>query len=1263
MMNANSIRTSLQLTILSAALSFLAGVGGYVPVAYASPATGTVDLLDTPPELTTTVDPNVVVTFDDSGSMMATSLPDLLSAQYGNQYYYSSSSNVIYFDPAKTYVPPSKADGTSFPNASYTAAWRDGICANAPGSYCYGAATTVDLSTRFYRRFAKITSTGDAPNANTGVDITTAVRGGSTGRYNGGFYYTCPTQYVNTGCVATYINDEPAAVKQNFANWYSYYRTRNLLARSAVTRAFNDISGDVRVAWQTINGDFSGTPALRSRAIKKNVGLWRDDFYNWIFNVVTTGNTPNRRAMMEAGRFYERALTPNDMNPYWEFTPEGPDVGHNLSCRKNFNMQVTDGYWNFATPPARPAIWQDGQTSVTLPDGRDFSTADAESRIIWDVRGAKVDTSMANIGFNYWSRDLQPTLANNVSPYLPDRSTGTTGSTPLLAGENPLDNKEIYWNPDNDPATWQHVSQFMVTLGIAGELDFPGDYDNLRLGTATGGGAGPIGWPRPLNNHPTGADDTWHAAVNGRGDYFSASDPDQLVSSLSSILSAILAQSAASTPVSVSLPLITAGTTVYAAAYESSDWSGSVTRHSLDANSQPVYPPLWDAGCLLTGGDCASTGVSTTQLLTPANRRIFTSDGAPGTGKTFVWGSLSLDQQDKLNASPASIDLSVSPATYTADGLGAERVDYLRGDRTRESTGSPLFRKRGSLLGAVIKGQPVYVSSPISGFRDIFPAGSPEQVAAGSGNSYAQYQFDQRARAANIYVGSNDGMLHAFDAATGAEQWAYVPNALIQNLHATMSTSSTEGLVSGVDDAPQQLDVFINDEWRTYLIGSLRLGARGVYAVDVTNPNPGSGSAAASAVPQWEFSNVAPASGGGTDCQPGARFCSSLGYTYDSISVARLEYQNKWVALVSSGYFPESSDDAASADPKARQTSLLVIDLATGTLLKEIVTPTPSSVGGRGVSYGLSTTTVYDLGSNQIDDFAVAGDLAGNLWRFDLRGDVDDWKADLMFTSYDGSVAVGDQPISFNPTAMRDVVNRVPMLIFGTGKYVGKPDRTSSIPQQNYYGVRDYGACGPATNEYGNPDPCTSGIYPITAADLEEQVMTQAPTTGTDGSLYQVRTVTKPATPMTINHGWKILLGSYDNPNSGMVNSPGERAARRAFPFYTPNVAMLFTMVPRTQDPCAPGNDYGFMIVDATTGSFSPSDSSITSATVGALLPASRPLGSPIVAVGGGGESVEIPGIDPALLPPTVGDAIEDALQRTDDVWHRGAWRELLNLF
>lgn len=1228
-MTSHQLAGPVRIAGFFALISVVAGFSSFSAPVLALPAEGTVDLLATPPELTTTVDPNIVLTFDDSGSMMATSMPDSINGNNGQNYYYSARTNLIYFDPTKSYPPPLKADGSSFPNASYTAAWRDGLCANATGSYCFGSANTKNLSTRFYEGFYKTTSSSDAPNATAGTDISTGVRGGSSGVYNGGFYYNCPTVSSNTGCTRVQVNDATAAVKQSFANWYSYYRTRNLLSRTALTRAFGSITGDVRAAWQTINSDYTDpysitAPALSTRAIDRLSGTWRQDFFNWIYNVRTTGSTPNRRAMIQAGKFFERELTTNTMNPFWQRNADGIAGGRNLSCRKNFHMLVTDGYWNdntTALSPVQPTGYFDGQTNGTLPDDRAFSVADAESQVIWDVRGTKLGLSMANIAYHYWAKDLQPDLINNVAPYVPDKTTGVTGTAVAELGNTPLDNKEVYFNPSNNPATWQHLSQFMITLGVAGTLNYPGDLLNLRKGLATS--AGSIGWPQPTNNSASGVDDTWHAAVNSRGAYFSASNPGELVQHLSDVLASILAQSSSSTAMSVSLPLITDGTKGYTAGYDTTDWSGYLTRNRLDPETAEALDVEWNAACLLTGGTCPGTGVAVAR--DPSSRVIITSAGTPGTGRAFRWASLSAAQKAKLNINPSTINFVAN--TWVADAFGEQRLDYLRGVRTHEATDSPRFRRRSSVMGAVIKGEPTYVSSPVSGHRDIFPAGSAEAEAALDDGSYAQFQYDNRSRAPTVYVAANDGMLHAFDASTGAERWSYIPNALIENLRLVKSTQSDVGLVPTMDDKPQQLDVFTNGRWRTVLIGSMRLGARGIYALDVSSPTPSSEANAATGMPLWEFTNVAPATSAGEDCAVGSRFCSSLGYTYESVNITRLA-NGKWAALVSSGYFPEDIYDPTSTADKRLETSLLVIDIETGTLIKEIKTSDASQTGY--TTYGLSQSIVYDYGSDQIADVAVAGDLAGNLWRFDISAvDPADWSVDLMFKTYGTGTdnSVGDQPIAFAPISMRGS-DRKPIFIFGTGKYLGKPDRTSTIPEQAFYGIGDLGA---GSSDY----PILASATSLVTHDLNQ----------TDAGVRSLGTAQAPADAANIR-GWRIPLD--------VDAEPGERALRTGYPLYSPNVALLYSLIPKSDDPCDPGNRYAIMAIDAATGA---SGTSSSEGLVGAVIGSPKPPGNPVIRTGGGEGGILIPG-----LPPELAEEVKEALKFDDDVWHRGAWRELLNI-
>ncbi len=145
-----------------------------------------------------------------------------------------------------------------------------------------------------------------------------------------------------------------------------------------------------------------------------------------------------------------------------------------------------------------------------------------------------------------------------------------------------------------------------------------------------------------------------------------------------------------------------------------------------------------------------------------------------------------------------------------------------------------------------------------------------------------------------------------------------------------------------------------------------------------------------------------------------------------------------------------------------------MINLQSGSLIREIQTTATAPI-----SYGLSSPAVYDLNSDQVDDIAVAGDLAGNLWRFDLSSTSStSWTVNLMFKTYTSSGEIGRHPISAMPVGLRDPVAQAPMWVFGTGKFLGLCDRTSSSPPANcgpdantalqqFYGVRDYGTASP----------------------------------------------------------------------------------------------------------------------------------------------------------------------------------------------------------
>ena len=1266
-------RMQLKTSLMAAAITFASALSG---LSQAAPAAGTVDLLTTPPELTTKVAPNVVLTFDDSGSMAWDYMPDTRpydpsNTSWGNNPWKCAAvidplaatgtptalpMNGVYYNPNTTYRPPLYEDGrTSFPDAPFNSARPEGIQHFRPTNA--STSNGVNLANQSF-----CGNTGAGYYRYTGpalsVDANGRIATGSTGTtrlYNASNWTWVPL---------------PAAEQQNFANWFSYYRYRKIAAISGTSHAFADFDHGIRVAWQNINSNTTANPFVAggTTILSPFQGTTRTNFYNWLFNNPANSGTPNQAAATRVGELFTYGNNSNRLttkNPYYD-----PDSGRELACRKNFHIQMTDGFWN-DNPNASPT--QIDTTAIaTLPDGRSYSISELQSKIFWNEASNNQKT-MADVAFHYWATDLRPDFQTNaqtklkVRPYLADRTTGVTGSTPLNPGDNWLDNKEVYWNPANNPATWPHLVQYMIGFGVDGTIPkTDANYEKLRKGTT--------GWPilqtptaNPGCRYSSGSycdtlekiDDMWHAAINSRGQFFAASNPDELIDAMRRIIASVVAQSTSSTPAAVSLPILTGGNSIYQGGYDSSGWAGSLIRRKIDSTGQPGDSE-WNAACILTGGQCPDpTGSSTAR--DPNSRVIITSDGQ-GNGIPFRLTSLTATQKARLDS----------------DGHGAKRVDYIRGDRTQESLpATPLMRLRTSVLGAIINGEPAYVSAPRSGFHDVFPPSSPEATAAAADekNSYAGYQNAERSRAPTVYAGANDGMLHAFDAASGQELWAYVPNFLIENGRLSAITDRNSDLVPGVDSPAREADVFINGKWRTILLGSARLGGRGIYALDVTDPNPGSESAASGngKIALWEFtSGTTPSTAGDPPCTAGSRTCVSLGYTYDSANVARIKYQDKWVAVVSSGYFPDKAEVAAKAsdvtEAAASRTSLLVIDLETGELIRELRTDAaPQTMPSGFKTFGLSTPMVYDEGSDEVDDIVYAGDLAGNLWRFDLSdADKSNWKVDLMFASYGegGAVNAGDQPIAFNPTALRDPSTRRPIIVVGTGKYLGEDDRTSSVPEQAWYGIRDYGT--------GYAD------YPIRVNQLITQTLVQS---GSDRSVsgYTAPTGTVPGTVpyMLVGkkvgsvavtdsvraQGWRVRLN--------ISTEKGERAQRRPIPMVTANVALVYGLIPKSDDPCDPGNRYSVMAIDGGTGAALAMGSGEVAGSgvgiVGGVAQAESPPADPAVVRGGGGGSYTDPDGNvvqqPAIVIPGLSDELSDAVNQALSVvppWHRGAWRNLL---
>ena len=1431
MLNQRLLKSHPSLLACAFALTFAAGISVPTPALAAAPIS-IVELSPTPPNVTQAVPPNVVVTFDDSGSMASNYMGDTRPFDGGSWSgpwrcaglidprvtaagdVLSKAMNGVYYNPNVAYTPPIKADGTSFPDADPTLGMvpLDGIGINRPYNTVTAAATatvrnnpngTTDPTTLAYLNgvinytpkvgyYYSGTGTWDnsqkssywvtqgswikgpyplggsgpynnnddknyssgaypAPTSGTDrrwtcgygsspMDGLSADSDGNTYPNGGPYYYrykaTAPTITVDTygnpdaaGQANLYtpgnweavavpnttvtIHGKPVNQWQNFANWYSYYRTRNLMTRTALSRVFGDLGAptstggfgnSLRIAWQNLYTDDvfhlqndtiitslldANSPACDASAVdpastllggnpKTSPNCYRSAFFNWIFSVPATSGTPARAAAIRAGKFFQRGNgntggTGDLHDPYWQPpTVTGAD-GLELVCRQNYHMLVTDGYWNEGDP-ALPTPFQTSESVIgvnggKLPDGTVYSPTAPESRVYWDVQGAVYTSSQANIAFNYWATNLRPDLYNQslgkiVPPYMPDTTTGKVpgATSPAL---------EKYFNPKNDPANWPHMVEYMVTLGVPGYLTFSNDADcvdanndlcKLRLGLTNSTNA--VGWTRPANNSPPGIDDTWHAAINSRGAYFNAANPQDLVDQLTNILTNISARNVPATTSALNTSVLVQGALGFTAGYSSGDWSGVF--QAITANVDGTVSGVqWDAGKILTDP-------TDPKFTAPAARKILTSkekaDGSFDVGTPFRTFSSDLDDLTAASGSTylsAQALLSGLPASVGTADTGQARVDYLRGVRSLEGA---TYRTRASLLGAVINSQALFVGAPSSGYISNWPVGSPEALAMTNDgttcnqsaptlatcHSYEAFTSIYENRVPAVYLGTNDGMLHAFNAQevlntdvppiavpatdAGKEMFAYIPRTVYPNL-GNLTAKSNFKFAPTVDATPVMRDVFFAADssvpavtkagWHTILVGGLRLGGRGVYALDITDPTTVTEAAANQKV-LWEFNSDSPAVAGVGDP-------ADLGYTFGQPNIGRLA-TGKWVVLVPGGYFPDCSKSDRPANcvtlaaASKGYSALFVLDAQTGALIREIKTLTTIS----GVtSGGLSSVVLGDYNNDQIDDVAFAGDLQGNLWRFDLTdANPANWQAHVTLAFKPATQ--GAQPITVMPRLFPDPATNRFIVVFGTGKYLGAADNTStSAVTQSIYGIRDK----------------LDSTGPITAVktDLQQQVLYQA--TSSNG-LNTVRGLTD-NTLTDAQNGWYIDLN--------LAAAPGERMVVTAGALFNTNRAIITTLIPGSQDPCSATVGGALMILNAATGGSGgglsgpggPSSGWVSGvSTVGGLVNNPPTGGSvPVASVIGGGKLL-IPGLQ---LQGGGNLNIDDA------IWRRRGWRELNN--
>jgi type IV pilus assembly protein PilY1 len=956
------------------------------------------------------VKPNIMLTMDDSGSMMFQHMPEAtiyagsytlvspvgtqsvrmdpgdnatlashfigtVAAQPGTSNYRqkllrSADTNTIYYNPEVRYLPwalatyPLPAATSTNPagrmaNSPVAAAYRDPL--NPAGGGTINLTNVRSVDTTWCYRDSKSDCSSNSENYDPGLYFRLDRSGGaykdpslasSYSQYsiNATAGTTFTKHAARTDCVTTAGVCTRDEERRNFANWFTYYRTRNLMARGALVESFAEAADNFRIGWGRINdGTDTSIDGVNTKVIAQGVRDFtpshKASLFTWLYGLPALGGTPLPRAMRSVGQYYSRT----DSKSPWSDNPGGTSTEADKTCRRAYHIMVTDGYWNETTTAVGNSDNTDGLLMTGPVNDPDKYTA---------VRPYKDGNSntLADYAMEYWKKDLNPGLTNKVK------------------------------NSIQDPAFWQHMTNFMVGLGVRGKLDPATDLPKLTSGDKTWG--------------TDEIDDLWHSALNSRGDFFNAKDPVELAKAIRTATDRASADPYKEGGVATTSTVFEGDNRKYVPQFKSGSWSGDVLSYRL-TNGVPGPEPVWTAESKLPASGAR-------------NIVTWSTDTVPASAVPFTWAGMGAANQTNLGT------LVTVPSSTPA-----EMVDFLRGDRSKEGDDKP-FRARKGVLGDFGNSNPVLVKDSVNLGYGALPA-----AQGGSDTRYASFLTAKAARTATLFVGGNDGMLHAFkDTATevvaaddGKEVFAYVPKTVYPNLSKLGNKNyGTTAMYHQyyVDGPLVESDAFVNapgatdPSWRNYLVGTLGAGGRAVFALDVT----GSPVLDASAV-RWELSSATNA---------------DLGYVTAPAEVGVLP-NGEWVAIFGNGRFSS-----------AGKATLFVVNLQTG-----VAKTLDVDTGG---SNGLGGVGVVRNGTGQITTL-YAGDLKGKLWKFDYqatatsRFEVSGGAAFFTAAHADSTAqSVVHAPIMFDHSKGGKIV------VFGTGRLSTETD-AGNMATQAIYGVWD----------------------------------------------------------------------------------------------------------------------------------------------------------------------------------------------------------------
>ncbi|UJJ56530.1 MULTISPECIES: pilus assembly protein [Rhodanobacter] len=1115
---------------------------------------------------------------DDSGSMRWDIMPDYGSlSDKSRDALVNSDVNGVYYNPTVKYTVPPQANGTPYPSATFDAALTNGFDKSSPavdlstyrGAYDVYNTNYVGTLVQYSIAVADKGASSYAPAS--GCPADTAISGGAQPGYcafndtsnvptvrfnffatNGYFYvsrcksisdvYTdsnnsCTPGHsfftyttVNTGggytrhyvakvagdCttagLASDVCDETDAARQNVATWFSYYHTRILMARSGVMSAFATIDPLFRVGFSSING--TNTAGMPTGAVTVGGKTIA------AVQPFGDGSSGTQRASLWSW------LT--GVTPFKGGTPL------RLSLDAVGQYYKADQPWQTSASDTTELACRQSYTILTTDGfwngGTPSSIGNVDNTTKGPITGPNNQPFTYNPGLPY-SDSQSDTLADVAMKYWINDLRPAVNEVPT--------SKE-------DPAFWQHMVTFTLGLGFdpvyaKGGATVPVDQIFAWANGDSSQAISGFSWPVPGADKIENIADLAHAAVNGHGGFASAKTPDEFSAALKKALQRASDRVGTGASLAANSTQLKTGAFAYQANYYTGNWKGDLKAIAVDPNNAMLaLTPTWTAA---------------SKLPAAIDRKIYTynPDVAPVAAVAFT--------------DPATLSSAERPALGVDATAQQNMINYLRGDSSKEmSAKNGIYRTRETPLGDIVNSQPVY-------------AGQPEanqfvgQVFTGS-DTFGSYSATTRQGL--IFVAANDGMLHAFNADTGAEVFAYLPAAVI-----TSGLSNLSKPDYGSTSVPHQFfndgeltiaDVYFGSAWHTVAVGTTGRGtARAIYALDVTNP--------ASITLLWERS-----------AGDGKANADSIGQMTGKPVIAQTDAvasnttgDANWSVLIGNGY-----------NSKNGTAALLQFAVKDGTLSVHATDATTAN--------GLAAPAVWmgDL-SVGISTVAYAGDAQGRVWSFGLnkattRGGVTTYAptpistGTKLYTAMDAASGGNAQPITGGMLIGKNPLTQDLWVFFGTGQYLNSSDLTTTTTQSWYGLIVSSATSGLAVD--GTKARSSLVQRSIIAETPGTPEVLNADGTVATAAIAPARAVT--ATPsssdMAGKSGWYIDLLSPTSttaPDGTVTYTPNQ--TQQGERIVTPNQfqgnqLLATTRIPQAADLCNPSGRGWIMAVDPFTG-------------------------------------------------------------------------------